>query len=76
MIENKLISINNQSSKENFWKDQKVKVVLKQKNFFESLISKYKKFKEEIKNIDDLYKLGSEEKNHEVIDCEEKLKTY
>ncbi len=75
-IENKLISINNQSSKENFWKDQKkVKVVLKQKNFFEGLISGYIKFKKEIKNIDDLYKLGLEEKNHEVInDCEEKIK--
>ena len=75
-IENKLISINNQSSKENFWKDQKkVKVILKQKNFFESLISGYIKFKQEIKNIDDLYKLGLEEKNHEVInECEEKIK--
>ena len=74
-IEIKLEQISKETSKENFWKDQiKVKNVLKEKKFFEHLIETYKRFQKEIKNLKDLYTLGYEEKNDEIIhDCKLKL---
>ncbi len=71
----KLEIILKKTSKENFWKDQKnVKNILKEKNFYEELISSYKNFNNDIKNLKDLNALGNEEKNEEIIkDCETKL---
>ena len=44
-IEEKLEKILQETSKDNFWKDQKkVKNILKEKKFFEDLISSYKNF--------------------------------
>ena len=55
-------------------RQKKVKSVLKEKKFFEELLSSYNTFSKEIKNLEDLYKLGSDEKNDEVMkDCENKL---
>ena len=70
-IENKLDLITKETSKENFWKDQKkVKNILKEKNFYSHLISSHNNIKKELKNLVDLYSLGSEEKNEEIInDC-------
>ena len=75
-IKNKLSLIEKETSKENFWKDnKKVKSVLKEKKFFEELISSYNSFSKDLKNLEDLYQLGSEEKNDEVVkDCENKIK--
>ena len=71
----KLEIILKKTSKENFWKDQKnVKNILKEKKFYEELISSYKNFNNDIKNLKDLNALGNEEKNEEIIkDCETKL---
>ena len=74
-IEKKLDLITRESAKENFWKDQKnVKNTLKEKKFFDHLILSYKNFSKETKNLHDLYSLGHEEKNDEIInDCEKKI---
>ena len=70
-IENKLDLITKETSKKNFWKDQKkVKNILKEKNFYSHLITSYKRIEKELNNLEDLYSLGSEEKNEEIInDC-------
>ncbi len=74
-IEKKLDLITRESAKENFWKDQKnVKNTLKEKKFFDHLILSYKNLTKETKNLHDLYSLGHEEKNDEIInDCEKKI---
>ena len=74
-IEKKLEIISKETSKEGFWKDQKkAKNILKEKKFYENLTSSYKNFKKEINNLQELYSLGNEEKNDEVIkDCKYKL---
>ena len=71
----KLEIILKKTSKENFWKDQKnVKNILKEKKFYEELISSYKNFNNDIKNLKDLNALGNEEKNEEIIkDCSDKI---
>ena len=71
-IENKLDQITKETSKESFWKDQKkVKKILKEKNFYSNLISTYKKIDKDFNNLKDLYSLGNEEKDEEIIiDCE------
>ena len=71
-IENKLDQIAKETSKESFWKDQKkVKKILKEKNFYSNLISTYKKIDKDFNNLKDLYSLGNEEKDEEIIiDCE------
>ena len=74
-IKNKLDLIIKETTKENFWKDQKkVKNVLKEKNFYSNLITSYNSLKKELKNLEDLHILGNEEKNEEIInDCELKI---
>ena len=71
-IENKLDQITKETSKESFWKDQKkVKKILKEKNFYSNLISTYKRIDKDFNNLKDLYSLGNEEKDEEIIiDCE------
>ena len=70
-IEEKLQELNITSSKENFWKDKKkVKKVLKEKNLYESIVNSFKDTISEIKNLKDIYNLGSDEKNDEILtDC-------
>ena len=55
-------------------RSKKVKNILKEKKFLEDLISSYKSCKSDIRNLKELYSLGTEEKNDDVIkDCELKL---
>ena len=74
-VKKKLDLISKETSKENFWKDQKkVKNVLKEKKFFDYLISSYQNLEKDIKNIEDLHSLGNEEQNEEIIkDCDLKI---
>ena len=74
-IHNKLDLIIKETNKESFWKDRKkVKNVLKEKNFYSNLITSYNSLKKELKNLEDLYNLGNEEKNEEIKnDCEIKI---
>ena len=66
-IHNKLDLIIKETNKESFWKDRKkVKNVLKEKNFYSNLITSYNSLKKELKNLEDLYNLGNEEKNEEI----------
>ena len=72
-IEKKLESITIETTKENFGKIKKVKMFLKKK-FYDHIISSYKNLSEDIQNLKDLYSLGKEEKNDEIIkDCEIRL---
>ena len=74
-VKKKLDLISKETSKENFWKDQKkVKNILKEKKFFDFLISSYQNLVKDIKNIEDLHSLGNEEQNEEIIkDCKLKI---
>ncbi len=74
-VNKKLDLISKETSKENFWKDQKkVKNILKEKKFFDFLISSYQNLVKDIKNIEDLHSLGNEEQNEEIIkDCNLKI---
>jgi peptide chain release factor 2 len=74
-IQSKLDTIEDISSKEDFWKDQnKVKTLLKEKKFYQDIISSHAIISKELNNLIDLYKLGQEEKNEEVInECNNKL---
>ncbi len=74
-IQSKLDTIEDISSKEDFWKDQnKVKTLLKEKKFYQDIISSHAFISKELNNLIDLYKLGQEEKNEEVInECNNKL---
>ena len=74
-VKKKLDLISKETSKENFWKDQKkVKNILKEKKFFDYLISSYQNLVKDIKNIEDLHSLGNEEQNEEIIkDCNLKI---
>ena len=62
------------SSSQDFYKDQKkVKKIVKEKKFYEEIISSQKSSSQEIDNIIELYQLGNEENDQEVIDdCEKK----
>ena len=65
-IQSKLDTIEDISSKEDFWKDQnKVKTLLKEKKFYQDIISSHAFISKELNNLIDLYKLGQEEKNEE-----------
>ena len=74
-IENKLELIIKETSKDSFWKDQKkVKKTLKEKNFYSNLISSYKNIDKDFKNLKDLFSLGNEENDEEIInDCTLKI---
>ena len=74
-VNKKIDLISKETSKENFWKDQKkVKKILKEKKFFDFLISSYQNLVKDIKNIEDLHSLGNEEQNEEIIkDCNLKI---
>ena len=63
------------SSKENFWKDQRlVKKTVKQKKFFEDILNSYKKTLNDIENIKDLFELANQEKDEETVnDCINKI---
>ena len=72
-VKKKLDLISKETSKENFWKDQKkVKNILEEKNF-DFLISSYQNLVKDIKNIEDLHSLGNEEQNEEIKDCKLKI---
>ena len=60
---------------ENFWKDKDlVKKIIKQKKTFEEILKSYQKSANEIKNLKELYNLGVQEQDEEVIiDCNVKL---
>ena len=62
------------SSKENFWKDQKLEKTIKQKNFFQDILANFNKSEKDLANIKDLYELALQEKDDETIkDCNKKI---
>ena len=65
----------NEASSENFWKDQnKAKLILREKKFYDDLILSINTFEDEIKNVVDLHNLSVEEKDDAVLaDCNLKL---
>ena len=48
-------------------RSKKVKKILKEKNFYSNLISSYKNIDKDFNNLKDLYSLGNEEKDEEII---------
>ena len=74
-IPKKLQDLEKISSSQDFYKDQKkVKKIVKEKKFYEEIISSQKSSSQEIDNIIELYQLGNEENDQEVIDdCEKKI---
>ena len=73
--EKKVKELEQISSKENFWKDQRlVKKTVKQKKFFEDILNSYKKTLNDIENIKDLFELANQEKDEETVnDCINKI---
>ena len=67
--------MNSVSSNENFWKDKnKAKKIVKEKKLYKYIISSFEESQLEVKNLKDLYNLGVEEKNEEILtDCKRKL---
>ena len=74
-VEIKLKNIEKELLKENFWKDKDlVKKIIKQKKTFEEILNSYQESVDEIKNIKELYNLGIQEQDEEIIkDCSVKL---
>ena len=74
-IISKLASIEIETKKKSFWNDNyNVKKVLKQKKFYDQIITSYDNLNNEIKDLDELNKLAIEEKNEEIKkDCELKI---
>ena len=74
-VELKLKNIEKELLKENFWKDKNlVKKIIKQKKTFEEILNSYQETASEIKNIKELYNLGTQEQDEEIIkDCFVKL---
>jgi len=74
----KLEKLNKVSLEESFWKDQnKAKKIIKDKKLYEKIITSFDEVKNEVDNIKDLYNLGKEEKNDEILnDCEKKIDTH
>ena len=74
-IPKKLQDLEKISSSQDFYKDQKkVKKIVKEKKFYEEIVSSQKSSSQEIDNIIELYQLGNEENDQEVIDdCEKKI---
>ena len=67
--------VKDESLKEDFWKNQKkVRNTLRDKKFYEDIISSYNNFDNELKDLLDIHKLGLEEKNEEILnDCSLKI---
>ena len=74
-IKSKLELLEKETSKKEFWKDQKkVKRILKEKKIFENIISSYNSNKIDVKNLKELKDLGIEEKDDQILkDCEIKI---
>ncbi|MDC1212173.1 peptide chain release factor 2 [Pelagibacteraceae bacterium] len=74
-IKTKLKDLEKTLLKKNFWKDKGlVKKTVKQKKIFEDILNSYKNSLKEINNVKDLYNLGTQEKNDEIVnDCNIKL---
>ena len=74
-VEEKLKELNQITTKENFWKNQTlVKKTVKQKNFFENILSSYKKSQNDLENIKDLFELALKENDEDIIkDCNKKI---
>tara|TARA_A100001011_G_scaffold394747_1_gene487883 strand:- start:74 stop:1120 length:1047 start_codon:yes stop_codon:yes gene_type:complete len=74
-IKSKLENLEKETSKKEFWKDQKkVKKILKEKKIFENILSSYNSNKIDIINLKELKDLGVEEKDDQILkDCEIKI---
>jgi peptide chain release factor 2 len=74
-ILSKLDHLNSITAEKNFWKDKKkVKKIVKEKKLYEDIMLSFKSTKNEIENLKDLYSLGLEEKNEEILkDCLKKI---
>ena len=76
-IKKKLIELEKNLLKENFWKDKELaKKTIKQKKNFEQILNSYKNFFTEIQNLKELFLLATQEKNEEIInECSQKIDT-
>jgi peptide chain release factor 2 len=74
-IISKLANIEIETKKKSFWNDNNnVKNVLKQKKFYDQIITSYENLSHEIKDLDELNELAVEEENEEIKkDCELKI---
>ena len=74
-IFSKLEKLKLETSKKDFWKDKKkVQKILKEKKLYENIISSYDSSQNEVLNLKDIYSLGAEEKNDEILlDCNKKI---
>ena len=61
--------INEEINKNNIWEDKKkAEELLKNKSNYEYILDKIKEFKQKVKDNNDLYELGKEEKNNNLFD--------
>ena len=77
MAEKKVSNLDQEISKEGFWKDKiKSKSVIREKNFFESIINFHSDTKKNLENLKDLNQLALDENDSEtIIDCFNKIST-
>ncbi len=73
--EKKILDLNSEISKDNFWKDrERSKKIIREKNFIESILNFYTDSQKNLINIKDLNKLAFEENDSETLnDCLEKV---
>ena len=74
-IKDKIQQFDEKITQPNFWKDNKsAQKILKEKKFFEDIISNYNSTVNELKNLEELLSLAVKENDIDVInDCEKKI---
>ncbi len=74
-IKSKIQSLENESTKENFWKNQLLaQKVVKEKKFLENIVTSFSYTMNELENLEQLLELAYEENNLDVTkDCEKKI---
>ncbi len=73
--EERILELNNEISKETFWKDKaRSQKVIREKNFIESILNFYKDSEKNLDNLKDLNKLALDENDIETLeDCLKKI---
>ena len=73
-IKNKIQSLEQEITKENFWKNKLLaQKIVKEKNFLENILTKFNYTLNELENLEQLLELAFKENNIEVTkDCEKK----
>ena len=74
-IEDKIKQSDKKIANQDFWKDKRTaQKILKEKNFFDNIISNFNSTINELENLEQLIELATKENNIEVIkDCEKKI---